>query len=326
VKLCFVWPRPDPVAAALGPASGGYAYDEALVAALRRKGLEVAVVETRGPLQPGVVADATAVVVDGLGAAHALPALAQVRGLKVGLIHIAPADGADHQAFFDALDVALFVSESVREETRAILRLPARVAVATPGVDHFPRRARAAEARFVSVAHVLPHKGALEALEAYAVLRDARPELPWTASWLGGLEVQPSYAEEVLARLSALRLEERVTFAGRVSPERVADHLARATALLSTSVAESWGLGAAEALSLGVPLVAWTRGGVFAQASAAGAGVFVKPGDLRGLAQALAALLTDATVRARADEAARTLGASLPGWDDCARAVLSACG
>ncbi|MBL9037263.1 MAG: glycosyltransferase [Archangium sp.] len=325
MKVTVVWPAPAAEASAVGPASGGYLYDAQLVHALRRL-VDVHVVSLRGALEVKALAGSSAVLVDGLAAPLVVDALASLRAWRVGLVHMTPRRDEVQQRFFDALDAVVFVSESVRTETAAVVHLPPRVTVAVPGIDHIARPVRTPRAEILGVGHLLPHKGVLEALEVFAALHRRAPHRSWRATWLGGLDRDVPYAESVVARRAALGLEARVEFAGHVPLTQVVTSLASCAALVSTSYTEAWGLAAAEALACGVPLVSWTRGGVFPLAAAEGAGRFVARDDVEAMAHALEVMLTDSVERQRCEVAAARVARQLSSWDACARAVVTACG
>jgi sulfoquinovosyltransferase len=87
----------------------------------------------------------------------------------------------------------------------------------------------------------------------------------------------------------------------------VAAHIVHADLFAFPAENEGLGLAAAEALMLGIPVVAARSGGVPDIVPAAGAGRLVTPGDLAGFVTAIAAVLDDPRARARA----REVGAAL---------------
>lgn len=291
--------------ATLGPPSGGYLYNHELSEALQRLG------HTCLPL-PASQGEGI-VLVDALGATEAV----DFPGKKVALVHMAPpfSDGA--QRFFASVDLVVGVSASVLDDVleRFVLDAPCRVVEA--GADHFEPVANEPGRQLLAVGHVLPHKGVLEALEVCA-------DLPgeWSLDWLGATDVDAAYTREVMERRRALGLETRVRFPGRVRREAVTKALSRASALLSTSFREAWGLAAVEALVCGVPLVTWTSGGVFERARTAGAGCFVERGDVAGLRAGLADALKG---RDEWKSAALGVAKTFHTWDDCAREMIAAC-
>jgi len=97
------------------------------------------------------------------------------------------------------------------------------------------------------------------------------------------------------------------TFVGAVAPDQVAAAIAHADLFAFPAENEGLGLAAAEALMLGIPVVAARSGGVPDIVPADGAGRLVAPGDLEGFVAAIAAVLADPNARLRA----REVGAAL---------------
>ncbi len=238
------------------PFSGGDLYDERLAHALRELGHDA---QLSTEIEPGAVH-----LFDGLGARAWASRLHEVPGVKVALLHqpsVKLGEGvAWHEAeaaLLDGCDAAHFASERARADTMAAHGALPSSWVAAPGVDHFPRVKSARERRLVGVAHLLPNKGVIEALELVAAIPG-----DWHLDWSGATELDAAYTAQVLERRRALNLEERVTFHGRQPRQAVAVLLSRASACLNTSRYESWGLALAEAMYAGVPVVGRRAAGV----------------------------------------------------------------
>jgi glycosyltransferase involved in cell wall biosynthesis len=97
------------------------------------------------------------------------------------------------------------------------------------------------------------------------------------------------------------------TFVGALPPDRVAPTIASADVFAFPAENEGLGLAAAEALMLGIPVVAARSGGVPDVVPATGAGRLVPAGDLNGFAAAIADVLADP----RARQLAREVGGAL---------------
>jgi len=109
-------------------------------------------------------------------------------------------------------------------------------------------------------------------------------------------------------RAAALGVAEQVRFAGGVEPARVAEAIGDADVFAFTAVGEGFGLAAAEALALGVPVVAMEGGGgVTDIVPRTGPGRVVADGDVEALASALDELAGSPDARRLAAE----LGARL---------------
>ena len=93
------------------------------------------------------------------------------------------------------------------------------------------------------------------------------------------------------AQASRLGIAEQTRFTGAVEPARVADAIGDADVFAFTAVGEGYGLAAAEALALGVPVIAMADGGGATEiAGRAGAGRVVPAGDAGALERAIAEL------------------------------------
>ena len=109
-------------------------------------------------------------------------------------------------------------------------------------------------------------------------------------------------------RAAALGVAEQVRFAGRYAPANVAEVIGDADVFAFTALGEGFGLSAAEALALGVPVVAMEGGGgVTDVVPRTGPGRVVPDGDVEALATALDELSRSPEARRLAAE----LGARL---------------
>ncbi|HEX4600760.1 MAG TPA: glycosyltransferase [Gemmatimonadales bacterium] len=152
----------------------------------------------------------------------------------------------------------------------------------------------------VTVARLTRQKRIDLVLEALAQLCAAGRALPFTivgdGPERGNLE----------RRAAELGLARTTRFLGAVPPEQVPDAVGDADVFAFPAVGEGLGLATAEALMLGVPVVAATDGGgVTDVVPATGAGRLVPPHDVAALARALDELARDPDSRRRAMEAGR---------------------
>jgi glycosyltransferase involved in cell wall biosynthesis len=163
-----------------------------------------------------------------------------------------------------------------------------------------------------SVAMLEPVKGIDVFLRAAARVAASRPELAFGV-FGSGPEERP------LRELAgALRLSERVRFAGHARP---AEALSQLRVLVSSSWMETFGLSLAEAMAAGVPVVATRVGGVPELANEATAQL-VPPGDPDALSAAILRLVDDPELAGRQAEAARRRVAERFSADAASRATL----
>lgn len=180
---------------------------------------------------------------------------------------------------------------------------PARILVQPMPVDsaRFTRASRGGGG-VVTVGRLSRQKRLDLLLEAMADLQRHGRGLPLTV--VGDGEERPALER----RAAELALAPAPRFLGALPPEDVAEALGDADVFAFPALREGFGLAAAEALMLGIPVVA-TRdgGGVTDIVPPEGAGRLVPPGDARALARAIDEVAHDAL----APRLAAQLGAEL---------------
>lgn len=100
------------------------------------------------------------------------------------------------------------------------------------------------------------------------------------------------------AQIAAAGLEDRVHLVGMLPPERVAERMASAVAVVVPSRSEAFGLVGLEAWRSGAPLIMTSRGGGSEIVTDGVDGLIVDPCDRGALAHALRRLATDDQLRA----------------------------
>jgi glycosyltransferase involved in cell wall biosynthesis len=124
----------------------------------------------------------------------------------------------------------------------------------------------------ITIARLVPQKRVHLALEAIAALKDLG--YPMGLTVVGDGPERP--ALEALA--SRRGVADLVHFAGRIPPEQIPAALARAEIMLLPAQGEGFGLAAAEALMVGVPVVGcWDGGGLLDLIPERGAGRLTLP-------------------------------------------------
>ena len=187
---------------------------------------------------------------------------------------------------------------------------PDRVIVCSPGAPQWtPREEPARPGPILFVGTVEPRKNVPGLLRAYAALvRDdpSAPDLVLAGRAPSGPGANPT--------IDGVSIEERVQRLGYVDePTRLALYRA-ASMLVLPSFDEGFGLPALEAMTLGVPVVAASRGSL--PEVLGGAGILVDPDDHAAMAAAMRTVLRDPAERRRMT-AAGLVRARAYSWDVC---------
>lgn len=233
-------------------------------------------------------------------------------------------DRALERRFLARCDAYVCNGETTRE-TVATLVDPTPSVVAPPGANRLDASDRSSDdpategvtdgpLRLVSVGTVRPRKGHATLLDALA---DA--DTSWRLEIVGA-EPDPGHAAALRARVAALGLAERVTFHGRVSDDRLREHLRSAHLFALPSTYEGYGIAYLEAMSAGLPVVASAAGGACEFVDGEN-GVLVAPGDHEAVRTAVERYGRDRAALGRASEAALATARDHPTWAETARRV-----
>lgn len=166
---------------------------------------------------------------------------------------------------------------------------PARMkslAEADPGEDAFPGRDN--ELKIIVVGRLAPSKGQWRALEALGILsaRGVQASL-----CLVGASMMPGYDTELMARASALGVEENFRVLGE--RENPFPYIRQADVCVTPSDQEAFGRATLEYLSLGKPVVATATGGSVELVTQEVNGFLFSPDDPSELANHLERYATD---------------------------------
>ena len=158
----------------------------------------------------------------------------------------------------------------------------------------------------LTVANLVPHKGQDTTLRALALLRADFPELRYLVVGSG------HYEPTLRALATELGVADRVSFAGELSDQEIAEAYATATLYVGPSrvhdrfYVEGFGISFVEAAASGIPSVAGDSGGVRSAVRDRETGLLVDPTDPAAVAGAVGALLRDPERRAAMGRAGRT--------------------
>lgn len=180
----------------------------------------------------------------------------------------------------------------------------------------------AGEPWFTYVGGFNPHKRVDTLIEAHAQLVRAgrhRPHLVLVGSL--SEDVFHGNLAELRAAIDRAGTADLVHWPGFVPDDRLRALHSGATALVLVSESEGFGLPAIEAAACGTPVIATTASPL--PELLPGGGLFVKPGDVDRMGQAMRKLLSDADAHTAMGELARH-GALALDWQSSARATLAA--
>lgn len=153
---------------------------------------------------------------------------------------------------------------------------PANARVVYNGIDcDLWRQGHDRSGRFIWTGRITPNKGLAEAVAAASLVNAALD--------IAGPVEDREYFEQCLARAD----KQKVRYLGQLNGESLRSAVRAATAALVTPMwDEPFGLVAAEALASGVPVLAFDRGAM--REVVGPCGYLVSPGDVAGLADAIA--------------------------------------
>jgi teichuronic acid biosynthesis glycosyltransferase TuaC len=214
----------------------------------------------------------------------------------------------------------LVLANSAGTARRCVERGARHTRVVHLGTDLPPQPAPVpAMPTLVTVGNLIARKRHADVIEALALLRDGQPQLRYVV-------VGDGPERERLRTLAAARgVGDRVELLGRL-PHAEAVAVARdATLFVLPSVAEAFGVSYVEAMAAGVPAIGTRGEDGPEEIAAAGGGIdLVAPGDVRGLADRIAALLADERRLGTLRRAARETVAGTFTWQRCGAETVAA--
>jgi glycosyltransferase involved in cell wall biosynthesis len=235
----------------------------------------------------------------GLITIHDLDFLAHPERTRAEMRHAYPALVARHAA---AADGIIVVSEHVAEKASRLLRIdPERISVCPHGIPRWSTAPRIepgnpAGRYLLFLGTLEPRKNVEGLLAAYRDLIARRPDAPPLK--LAGAAVAGATAwRDAIGQPPLLG---KVDYHGYVSDGDRQALYAGARLLVLPSFDEGFGMPVLEAMSLGIPVVASTRGAL--PEVSAGAALLVDPEDIAGLSQAMERVLFDGQVARRMGE------------------------
>lgn len=322
--------------------TGGYHYDRQIMNGLRERGLDIRLTSLSADFPfPSLEALARAeetisrlpsgepVVIDGLAfgafSERLASLLAQGRRL-IALVHhpLARETGLtrtqrerlhfSEQRALAFADHVVVTGPATARELHSDYQVPEpRLQVILPGTEHQKPASRGKEGccNLLAVATLTPRKNQLQLLEALALLQ---PVDNWKLTLAGSDQRDKAYASEVLEGVRKLGIEDRVVVTGELDPVELDRCYQEADVFVLPSLMEGYGMVFAEALARGLPIVAPKSAGIV-ETLPGNCGLFVEPGDLADLRQALGRILSDEDYLSSLRRGALEAREALPRWD-----------
>jgi glycosyltransferase involved in cell wall biosynthesis len=333
--------------------TGGYIYDRNIVEGLRRIGWQVDVgsLDSSFPYPTAnALSDARdvlksipterIVVIDGLALAGLQPLLQTeaTRLRLIALIHhpLAMETGLDE-------NTARRLRESERDSLSLVRRVIVtspwtsrilagsdygvaadRISVVEPGVN--ASRAMRSDVdrgdgtlNLICVATLTARKGHAVLFGALARLRERN----WRLRCVGSMQRDPATAEALREQLRTLGLDGRIELLGELDDAALEQEYERADVFVLASYIEGYGMALAEAAAFGLPIIS-TLAGAIPENVSSKAGLLVPPGDVDALAEAIARVHDDTSLRLQLAMNALAARNELPSWSDSSQRFAAA--
>lgn len=203
-------------------------------------------------------------------------------------------------------DMAKRVTDHVGRAAGSVLPIPNAV-----DTDRFPGLEPKGDRSFVRIVHI----GRMERVKGVFTLVDALRTLldagePIECVFIGGDHRMPngeSCLDQLKSRLGSDQNRSQVHFLGKVDDDRMMGELARSDIAVVPSLNyESFSYTCAEAMAVGLPVVASRIGGIPETVIEGESGLLITPGDADDLARKLQVLIRDKEMRARMGVFGRT--------------------
>lgn len=327
----------------LNTLTGGYGYDRRLIGEFRLLGRAVqhvplpstfpmpdvgALTETQKILSG--LPDSAIVIVDGLafGAMDDIAVAEAARLRIVALCHhpLALESGLDdttrglmHRSEQRALQAARAVVVTSPRTRHVLVEQfavpPTKITVAVPGTDRQTfATADHSVPTLLTVATLTKRKAHDVLIAALAQLKHLR----WQARFVGGGEFDSAWFVHLQQLVQQHALQDRITFVGALRD--LHDEFHQADVFVLPSLFEGYGMAFAEALAVGLPVIA-ARAGAVPDVVPDSAGILVAPGEVSPLVKALHEVLTNDMLRQQLRQGARDAATRLPTWNDTALSV-----
>ncbi|MBN4076621.1 glycosyltransferase family 4 protein [Gemmatimonas aurantiaca] len=212
------------------------------------------------------------------------------------------------------------ISESTADDLRARAIPQADISVVHCGIDSemYNVAENVEKDPFPSVIYlgrIKKYKSVQHLIQAISQLKESMPEIKLTIVGAG------DYMDELKSLTTKLNLDDTVEFTGFISPEEKVNRLRRAHVCVCPSFKEGWGLTNIEANACGTVTVSADVEGLRDSLRDGETGFLYPYGDINALANGLAKILSDVTLRKKLEAGALKWAANFS-WDSAAERFM----
>ena len=226
------------------------------------------------------------------------------------------------QQYLESVDGFIFNSKTTERVVTSLLRKPKPGMIAFPPTDRFGKpiseasirgRAQANPFRILFLGNVIYRKGLHTLLEAVKHLH-----IRLRVDVAGGLDAEPAYTRQVMARLEQDHLSSFVFLHGPLDSELLIEILEQAHVLVVPSSYEGFGIVYLEGMGFGLPAIGTTAGAASEIIEHGQTGYLIAPNDARSLADHLSSLASDRDLLVQLSLNARQRYLHQPSWEETA--------
>ena len=220
------------------------------------------------------------------------------------------------RSYLKSVDGIIYNSATTLSDISNLTGIVKPYVVANPGKDHIKYTEKEVKGKgegikILSVCNLVRNKGIMETLDALNSIGSEE----WTLMIVGRNDVDREYLYEVMDRIAAFGLEDRIELLGHRDHDQLSEIYARSDIFLSTSFYEGWGMSNVEAMGFGIPLVTTSIGATREYVDDGIEGFLVDPNNARGISSRLKDLIRSGKLRSKMGKNGVKRFGELPTWE-----------
>ena len=230
------------------------------------------------------------------------------------------------ERYLQSVDGFIFNSQTTKGVVNGLIGNGRPSLVAYPPTDRFSdktiseqeirERVRSDELRILFLGNVIYRKGLHTLLRAVSHQR-----LAFRVDVVGGLDVEPRYAEEMRRFIATHSLSSTVTFHGPLDNEPLIQMYKQAHVMVVPSSYEGFGIVYLEGMGFGLPAIGTTAGAAGEIITQGKDGYLIQPDDEETLASLINELASNRELLLRLSLNALKRYKSQPGWNETAKSI-----